>query len=496
MGKVVSGKALLAISITVLFFPWTSSQAQIAQSHWIGLATPHFELYTTNGTQTAADALQRFEAVRSFFAQAAIFGATSDSLIQVVAFKSEAEYEAYRLTPNACAYYQRTRRGDYIVMQDLAPEHYPVGVHEYTHFLVEHAGLKLPLWLNEGLADLYSSLESRSGQVVLGRPPEGRLHVLKTEPWANLQTLLGVTYSSSYYNQPGSVRIFYAESWALSHMLALSPDYSSQFGHLLSLVSGGTPVEQVFQLLYHKNLADIDADLHDYLRQENLPLRVIDINFAMASLQVRTLPEPQAQVELTLADLAASNPHAQGDSDSENRLRSVSDKYPESPAAEESLGYIALAKKRPDEARAHFAKAVERHSESPDVIFYLAHLQFLSGGSNQPVIDLLQRALALNPDHYNARLELGLVAAKANEFELAVSSLTRIDAIHPEHAFMVPYTLGYCYAHLNHSELAQEYAEKAQRAAITNQDRADAARLLRFIYSAPRTLAENTASGN
>jgi len=61
---------------------------------------------------------------------------------------------------------------------------------------------------------------------------------------------------------------------------------------------------------------------------------------------------------------------------------------------------------------------------------------------------------------------------------------------------MVPYTLGYCYAHLNHSELAQEYAEKAQRAAITNRDRADAARLLRFIYSAPRSLAENTASGN
>jgi hypothetical protein len=37
-------------------------------------------------------------------------------------------------------------------MQDIAPDHSQAAVHEYTHLVVQHLKLELPIWLNEGMA--------------------------------------------------------------------------------------------------------------------------------------------------------------------------------------------------------------------------------------------------------------------------------------------------------------------------------------------------------
>jgi hypothetical protein len=114
-------------------------------------------------------------------------------------------------------------------MRELEPEHHQNGVQEYTNFVFEHSGLILPLWLNEGLADLYSSVAGREGHVVLGRAPFGRLYTLENQPLINLETLLEVGRDSPYYSQSQKMLLFYAEIWALTHMLPLSPDYAAEF---------------------------------------------------------------------------------------------------------------------------------------------------------------------------------------------------------------------------------------------------------------------------
>jgi Flp pilus assembly protein TadD len=447
---------------------------------WIGLSTPHFQLYTTNDLPSATAALQRFEVIHSFFEQAALFKGVPQSPVQIIAFSSDREYQAYTVNPGAFAYYQRTRRGDYIVMRDLAPEHYEVSMHEYTHFIFQHSGLTLPLWVNEGLADLYSSVEARHGQVLLGKPPFGRLYTLQNKPWLELETLLAVAHGSPYYSQPDKMQAFYAESWGLTHMLALNPEYSPQFPKFLSLLSRGTSPRECFQLIYHKTLNQIVADLQDHVSQKQLPGLILDIDLNAASrIEPQSLASPQAQAELALADLAASNLHAQPQG--ESQLRSLSNKYPDSPEAEESLGYLALTQNRLADAQSHFAKAVERHSTSPEVLFYLAHLQRQSGAPNQQVIDLLNRALALDPASYNARLELGCVAAKADRFELAVAMLSSIETVKPEHAYVLNYTLAYSYAQLAQHDPAQTYGVKARGLAAGGADQEQADNLLRYI---------------
>lgn len=453
--------------------------------NWIGLATPHFRLYTTNDEKTAVEALQTFESARYFFEKSGIFRSVPTSVVQIVAFRSEQEYRSHGINPGACGYYQRTRRGDYIVMRDLDPEHHQIGVHEYTHFVFEHSGLVLPLWLNEGLADLYSSVAGQHGRIVLGRPPFGRLYTLENQPWMDLGTLLAVDRDSPYYRQPQKMLLFYAESWALTHMLALSQDYASAFPKFVESVSGGANPRDSLAQIYNKSLDQVATDLKAYLSRRQLPTHVFDLDVAAAQAEPRPLASPREQVDLALADLAASNPSAEAEGAAE--LNSVSGKYPDSPEAEESLGYLALRRNRLDEARLHFRKAVERHTRTAEVVFYLAHLDSQAGAPPEQVIALLNRALELNPDYYEARLELGFVAAKARRFDLATSALSAAAQLasgshpHPEHAYVLSYTLAYCYAQLNQADQALEYGEKARRAARSGQDQEQTANLLRYI---------------
>jgi tetratricopeptide (TPR) repeat protein len=370
-------------------------------------------------------------------------------------------------------------------MRDLEPEHHQIGVHEYTHFVFEHSGLILPLWLNEGLADLYSSVAGRESHVVLGGAPFGRLYTLENQPWMDLGTLLDVRRDSPYYRQPQKMLVFYAESWALTHMLALSPDYAAQFPKFVESVSGGANARDSLARVYGKTLDQVTADLRHYLSRKQLPTHVFDVDMAAAEVEPKPLGSPREQVDLALADLAASNPSSEAEG--ATALNSVSSRYPESPEAEESLGYLAMRYNRVDEARLHFQKAVERHSNAPDVIFYFAHLESGAGAPPDRVIGLLNRALELNPDYYEARLELGFVAANAKKFDLAASALSAASQLakagnpHPEHAYVLSYTLAYCYAQLNQADQALAYGEKAKRAARSGEDQEQTANLLRYI---------------
>ena len=472
----------------------------IEASRWVGYSTPHFELYTTNDEATAYDAIQSFEVLHDFFRQLGLPNGALDTTpqlkVRVIAFRSAREFNVHRVSQaDACAYYQRTRSGDYIVMQDLAPDHYQVGAHEYAHFLFRGTGLKLPLWLNEGLAELYSSIESRNGQVLLGLPPYGRLHSLRTQSWITLKTLFTTDPSSPYYTQADKMAIFYAESWALTHMLAMRAEYAPQFPRLLLLISSGTPVMDAIQTLYGKNPDQLLADLNDYLQQGRLPVRTVNLSAAAVSLSATTpvpvpqspvpqsLASPRAEVDFALADLAAANPYF--GLDAAAQLDDVSKKYPESPAPEESLGYLALSRNRQAEARVHFDKAVERHSHAPDVLFYAAHLDLEAGAPLEPVVALLQKVLLLDPGHYNARFDLGFAAAKTNHFDLALSALNGllndISNVRPEHRYILIYTAAYCYIHMNRIAEAQDYAGQAARLAVSEPNRLQTEQLLRYI---------------
>jgi hypothetical protein len=148
---------------------------------WTRLTSSNFELYTTAGEKKGREAILYFEQVRGVFNKLLKSGLRPGPPVRIIAFRSEKEYKPYRINEFATAYYHGGGAGrEYIVMSNIGEESYPVAIHEFTHLIVQHAGgPPMPIWLNEGLAEVYSTLKPFGKQVRLGDPIPGRLYELR-----------------------------------------------------------------------------------------------------------------------------------------------------------------------------------------------------------------------------------------------------------------------------------------------------------------------------
>jgi len=446
---------------------------------WAGCDTPHFAIYTTDPQNRSEDFLHRLDTARRYFEQTGWAARDANPRVEILAFASDKEYDSYRLNPSAFAFYQRTSQGDYIVMRDLDPDHYSVAVHEYTHFVVEHAGLNLPLWLNEGIADFYSTVESRQDQALIGLPPAGREDALRGRHWIDWATLAAVDRDSAYYQQPEKMFLFYSQSWAMVHMLTLDPRYAAGFPKFLAAISAGATAADAFTSIYHQTLQQAGEELKRYVAAKKLVGLLTNVDLRVSPLPTRSIADAEKCAQFALAEVQAANPETTADAKS--RLEALSANYPDDPRPKESLGYIAMRSGSPKDAAQQFAGAVRSNSQDPEVLFRLAHLKLKTDGPTEEVVDLLERVLAIDSGNYNARLELGFAAAKTGKYELAVKTLEKIEAPKAEHAYVISYTLAYCLVELHQGNRARLFAQRANQIAHNGADQQNVAGLLRYI---------------
>ncbi len=177
--------------------------------------------------------------MRSFLIRASPVRGVTEFPVRIVAVKNARQYDPYRINAFAAAFYTKGRYRDYIVLGDLDPDRLPIAIHEYMHLVVENSGIKLPVWLIEGWADVYSTLKPIGKKSMVGDLIPGRVRVLLQQKWLPFETLTSVSHDSPAYNEKDRASIFYAESWALTHLLYLSPEYSGNFNKFLLALNSG-----------------------------------------------------------------------------------------------------------------------------------------------------------------------------------------------------------------------------------------------------------------
>lgn len=452
-------------------------------AQWIKLTTPHFEMYTTNTRAKAVEALETFEEARRFFNENSPSETVTEMPIRILAFRSEKEFRPYSTNPGAIAFYQRGHGRDYIVMRDLGPGSYSVAIHEYTHLYLEHHNVHLPLWLNEGLADVYSTLQPKGGQLIVGLPPPGRIEALRTAPLLELHQLFSVNEESSYYRNPAQMSQFYSESWALTHMLLLGRKYSGGFRLFLAAVERRSGTEKSFQDVYGRTLNEIATDLREYVSQGDMGVSYFD-----ARLDQREIPEvtesSDEEAELVLADLLST--HRDSAAEAQARLTGLAQESPHSPDVQRSLGYLAWQQGNIKEAKEHFEQAVREGSTDASMILQYAGLLHASHGSPAQIIGLLQRAVELKPDLIDARFGLGMEAANQGQCQVALPALSAIKTISSDRAYPLYSVLAYCTWKQGDAADAWHWAELAKRYADTPQERANTDQLMQQLDRARR----------
>jgi tetratricopeptide (TPR) repeat protein len=458
---------------TILFvFPLS------AADQWVKLTTPNFELYTTAGEKKGREAILYFEQVRSFFLEASASKRASEFPVRIVAFRGEKQYQPYRLNEFATAYFTRGRNRDYIVMQDISSEHYPVAIHEYTHLILEHSGLKPPPWLNEGMAELYSTLTPVGKKTAIGDIIPGRARTLRTSQWIPLDTLTSADHKSPLYNERDRAGIFYAESWLLTHMLFFSPGYRANFAKFLVEAGSGKSMDNACQVAFGKRLAEVQVDLHQYAGSGNFLRAVFDVKLEKSAADPDVSEATAFESGMVLADLLALT-HRTNEALSAYQQLAKSDA--DKPDVEESLGYLAWQAGDKEAARGHFARALAVGSKNARMCFDYAMLSRNRGDAVKESLPAFQKALELKPDYAEARVQFGLMLVNTRNYPEAIMQLNQVKKIDPEQAQWYFPALAFAYLQTGDKEKARENAEAAKKWAKTPQQLEHADALLRSL---------------
>jgi hypothetical protein len=248
----------------------------LAADQWTVIQSPHFELYTAASPDAGRDTIVFFEQVHDLFASWNAKQATSSPRVKIIVFPNDQEYHLYQPNQMADAFFLSGVAGDFIVTKNLTRDTYPVAVHEYVHLVVKRSGLHITTAMNEGLAEFYSTLKITRDGIEIGTPPVTRLYTLRMTKLIPLPELFAVTTGSPFFRDRDKVETFYAESWALTHMLLLSPEYRDKStSYARDMQTGPDPVSAL-ERITGKTGPQILSDLHRYVRRDRFVTALLD----------------------------------------------------------------------------------------------------------------------------------------------------------------------------------------------------------------------------
>jgi tetratricopeptide (TPR) repeat protein len=324
-----------------------------------------------------------------------------------------------------------------ILLDPSERDPYSTAFHEYVHLHVRDNIPEAPLWLNEGLAELYGSLQFSGNDALLGAPLGYYTRLLRDHELLPLNTLLSIGTNSPHYNEQEKSGIFYGQSWALVHYLMLGDrGRQEQFRRFLSLVGRGEAAAKAIEDTYGISLQTLEQELRAYVRRGDFsPQRVASVDNPEAyasytAMQRVSLSEGEANYYL--GDLLL---HTGRESDAERYFKQAITLDPGFVPAYASLGLLSVRQRRYEEAKKYFQKAVV--SPQSYMVHYLyAYVLSREGASptgriseysreNAAVMrDQLQRSIKLTPDYAPAYYLLALVDLVTDErldeaFEMA-----------------------------------------------------------------------------
>jgi Flp pilus assembly protein TadD len=279
---------------------------------WFEARTAHFRTFSCGGTQQVAKLTARLEQFHSAYDTLAGTQAVASPPIKVLALPDHETFQQfvplYNGQPmNLSGFFHRGSDENLIVLSlaDGGAGALDTIFHEYAHLLLRRNQQIWPLWLSEGMADIYSTFEVAGDHAVrIGKPQSLYLRLLADQTLMPLSALFAVQHDSPDYNDRERQGMFYAESWLLTHYLMIgSPVRRASFGQFSVLLRQGQNAEQAFTNAFHTSLAVIQGELAEYLHREKLDSLTLAVRSSLLTAQaMATRPIGPAETSYCLGD--------------------------------------------------------------------------------------------------------------------------------------------------------------------------------------------------
>jgi len=470
-----------------LAFALILASSSNAAADWAYAASDHFEVYAAGGDRQAREGLTYFERVHAFFTEVMKLAPRSGTITRLIIFSSDRQFAPYRPNEVASAFYLSGPDRDYIVMKSFDENANRIVIHEYAHLIFRHSGIRFPLWLNEGLAEFFSTVAPEGGRMSVGAVPLDRLQYLNNgASMMPLERLFAVGAGSPEYNTSTHAGLFYSQSWALAHMLMVDPRYRPKFGELQQRITGGILPAAAFAEVYGKTLAVVGADLRNYVGRSQYTYFLTDYQEPKSIAKVPTRGVDAFEADLVGANLLASILNRQG----EARLafERLAAQRPDDLSLIESRAYFELRRGQRDRALLYFARASQLGSRSAALYRDYALIEPSQAET------LLARAMALAPEDLEIRVRYGRALLAQRKGADAIATLTAVKGDPQE--FSLFQVLATAYIQTNQLSEAREAAGRAAKYAQPGAEAEFAARLTKSIDDAVASRARAQQSAD
>jgi tetratricopeptide (TPR) repeat protein len=447
--------------VTVLII--TAALATAAPGHWLRLDTQRFQIFSQTGERDLRNLAGRLETASEILDALEPGAGTAGNRVRVFIFTSRSEFERYGASkrPIEAGYHLSSAGGDVIAFVHTGAASGPVILHEYGHLAMHRAGGRLPLWLDEGLAELYGTIRIQGRQVLWGGPAPQRLSHLASGRLLGAQKFFESARNSGL-NTDSTDAAFYAQTWAFTHMLRFGRKYpTSGIQEFRRLLGQGLPEEDAFRRAFSKSREAALNELPVYLNTSRFteqPLPVAPPELHHAGSPSRCSRE---EVSFALADLLLQL----GRKDQAGKLyQDLAQLNGSGAEASKLLGDLSLAQEKRDEALLHYQRALELGSKSAALHFEYAMLLRDDRVSPERVQQLLELALALDPNLPGLQQFLGNRALDEGGYELAIRRFTGATLLEPQKppAWL---SLSYAYRAAGNREAARDAAKRSEQLA-------------------------------
>lgn len=404
------------LAALLLLFPLAARALPPDTDAWLRLETPGLTLLGNAGetpTRRLAADLERLRSALARLDPELKLSAPSPTFLFL--FRDAHALSPYRLVyqgrpVDVGGYFLARPEANYAAVNaDPRGDARAVVYHEYLHYVLRNNYPGLPLWLHEGLAELYSTFEADGTGARIGMPVAEHLRWLQRNPPIPLAELFAMDAKSKDYNEGMRRGVFYAQSWALAHYLLVGSDSRREpVRRYLRTLARGEPSGEAFQAAFGGGGGELERELRAYVQRKVFRHEQVTVA-AVAQAEARVSPLPRADLLAGLGALLSFLDRSRWP-EAEEHLKAALAAQPGHAGALAGLGVLAELAGRRDEAGSWLEKAARA---APDD--FLIQYRY---GSNRLALapdaaalrqarEALARAVALRPDYAEAWARLG-----------------------------------------------------------------------------------------
>jgi hypothetical protein len=367
--------------------------AALAKAPWFEVQSRHFRVTGDADTKQLRRIAVDLEEIRRQFLTVFPKNAASPVPTTVIVFRNAKSFRLFFEPRDAAGGVYAGLDRNYIALNAGEKRRRSV-YHDYILTLIgDHV---LPLWLREGLAEYYGSIENErysfgEGRTLqIGRPIYSHEKLLGHRSFLPVTKLFAMTDDSPAYAENDGKSVFLAESWALVHMLH-TPGFVDLLQRLLELLVNKNPARESFDAVYGVEPGLLEVKLKEYVKTsrtggwtytqipyclcDSKPNDWLQFNFDRTLSYVRDQGERKltdAEVRFYIGDLLL---HSGSLQEAGAYLQDALQLAPQFAAAHASLAVLQIRQGNDDEAKEHIERALALGSDNP--LPYLLHARLI-----------------------------------------------------------------------------------------------------------------------